>query len=309
VPAEHFPFTDGTPQQRDCELCGLLVPYLANGGILRYDCQRCGCFLSDHGAMVPTQSPVLTAATRQFWDKNRRPLRLTDAKILALQRQVRSSISARVDMCLRYVAHQSKGGPGSSVGIDLELDYPICEAAFADEMDQYLNYLASRDLLLSRRIGNSDSRECSLTIPGWQHLEPSLQKGGIPGRCFVVMSFDDSLNPAYMDGIKPAVEECGYKPVFMKEVSTNKGISDRILAEVRQAEFLVCDFTGHRNGCYFEAGFAHGLGREVIYMCRDTDFGSLHFDIKHLGHIKWSEPADLRGKLRDSIRANIVPRT
>ncbi len=119
------------------------------------------------------------------------------------------------------------------------------------------------------------------------------------------MSFDEDLEDAYYLGIRPALQDCGYVSIFMKEVTTNKGVTDRILAEIRQAQFVIADFTQHRNGCYFEAGFAQALGREVIWCCRDTDFDKLHFDTRHLGHIKWSQPADLKQKLSDAILALI----
>ena len=86
----------------------------------------------------------------------------------------------------------------------------------------------------------------------------------------------------------------------------NKGISDRILAEIRLAEFVVADFTGQRQSVYFEAGFARGLGREVIWCCRKDQVDDLHFDTKHLGHVVWETQEDLRQKLADSIRANII---
>ena len=40
------------------------------------------------------------------------------------------------------------------------------------------------------------------TIEGWQAIEPTLAPGGTPGRCFVAMSFDDSLDLAYSQGIR-----------------------------------------------------------------------------------------------------------
>jgi len=82
----------------------------------------------------------------------------------------------------------------------------------------------------------------------------------------------------------------------------------RLLAEIRRAEFVVADFTGHKKGVYYEAGFARALGREVIMMCRDSDFGGLHFDTSHMNHIKWSETIDLRQRLADRIRATILPK-
>ena len=87
-------------------------------------------------------------------------------------------------------------------------------------------------------------------------------------------------------------------------------ISDRVLAEIQRAEFVIADFTGQRQSVYFEAGFARGLGRQVIWCCRHDDVPNLHFDTKHLGHVVWKDASasDLRVKLEESIRANIITR-
>ena len=122
------------------------------------------------------------------------------------------------------------------------------------------------------------------------------------------MSFDASLDDAYTLGIKPAIEDLTFKCICMKEISTNEGITDRILSEIRLAEFVVADFTGQRGGVYFEAGFARGLGREVIWSCREDERSLVHFDVKHLGLVLWETPTDLRTKLAESIRANIIPK-
>jgi nucleoside 2-deoxyribosyltransferase len=43
------------------------------------------------------------------------------------------------------------------------------------------------------------------------------------------------------------------------------------------------------NGAYWEAGFAEGLGRPVIYTCRKQkwDATKSHFDTSHLNTIVW----------------------
>ena len=83
------------------------------------------------------------------------------------------------------------------------------------------------------------------------------------------------------------------------------GISDEIMAEIRRSRFVVADYTGHRNGVYFEAGFALGLGLTVIPTCRDDEISELHFDIKHLNTLGWKTPAELADGLNRRIRAVI----
>jgi nucleoside 2-deoxyribosyltransferase len=79
-----------------------------------------------------------------------------------------------------------------------------------------------------------------------------------------------------------------------------------IVAEIRKSKFLVADFTGHRGGVYFEAGLMMGLGRPVIFTCRDADLSSAHFDTRQYNHIGWTTPAELREKLKRRIEATIL---
>ncbi|MGD0310591.1 MAG: hypothetical protein ABSC02_15050 [Acidobacteriota bacterium] len=146
---------------------------------------------------------------------------------------------------------------------------------------------------------------CIMKASGWERLQEQAI-GGIPGRCFVAMSFDPSLNDAWERGILPALkEDCGLDPVRIDRVHHNEKICDRLLAEIRLSQFLVADFTLHRAGVYFEAGFALGLGRPVIWMCRGSDLEHAHFDTRQYNHIVWTAPEDLRTKLRDRVIATI----
>ncbi|MDH3514509.1 MAG: nucleoside 2-deoxyribosyltransferase, partial [Gammaproteobacteria bacterium] len=90
----------------------------------------------------------------------------------------------------------------------------------------------------------------------------------------------------------------------------NDDINDRIIAEIRKSRFVVADFTGNRGGVYFEAGFALGLGKPVIWTCKRSFFEEhgVHFDTQARNHILWDEPADLRRALQARIEAT-VPRT
>jgi len=85
----------------------------------------------------------------------------------------------------------------------------------------------------------------------------------------------------------------------------NDNIVDRIIAEIRTCQFMVADFTGQKAGVYFEAGFAKGLGREVIWTCKEDDFKNVHFDIAQFSHIIWKNSAELRSRLAYKIKATI----
>jgi hypothetical protein len=130
------------------------------------------------------------------------------------------------------------------------------------------------------------------------------------GHLFVAMWFDPSMDEAYELGIFPAIEtDCApFKAIRIDRKEHNNQITDEIMAGIRGAEFMVADFTEHRGGVYYEAGFARGLGREVIYCCREDHFKDRHFDTSVINHIVWTDPADLRKKLADRIKATILPK-
>jgi nucleoside 2-deoxyribosyltransferase len=74
-----------------------------------------------------------------------------------------------------------------------------------------------------------------------------------------------------------------------------------MLAEIRLAQFVVADFTFQRGNVYSEAGFAMGLGRPVIWTCREDHFDQTQFDTQQYNHIVWKDAQDLQSKLRDRI--------
>jgi len=146
--------------------------------------------------------------------------------------------------------------------IDCDLDYPVADCRDSSEMNQYLEYLVERKLLKEYVDQDGESfAGYSPTIDGWQAIEPTLIASSEPGRCFVAMDFDPALGDVYQLGIKPAVEACGIKCICLRDPPIRpSGITDRILSEIRLAQFVVADFTNQNHGVYFEAGFAKGLG-------------------------------------------------
>ncbi len=120
------------------------------------------------------------------------------------------------------------------------------------------------------------------------------------------MWFGPSVQLAYEVGITPAIEEAGFRPVRLDRKEYNNDIADEIIAEIRNSEFVVADFTGQRPNVYYEAGFARGLGRRVIWTCHAGQIGDLHFDTSHQNYIAWSTPEELRLRLYNRIRATIL---
>jgi len=245
---------------------------------------------------------ALSAATRQENFFKRRVLKLTLENYLSQAETHRwTPVSRKFQMVLEVGRKQSEHF-GASFKLDHKKDYPLFDAVSTDEAWALISHLAGNGLI-SPEPG-SEQVMYALTGKGWELLEP-FRSGGIPGRCFIAMAFDPDLDDAYFQGIKPAILDCGYQPICLKEIATNDNICDLILSELRKAQFVVADFTKQKGGVYFESGFGKALGKEVFWTCRADDFHNLHFDTNHYGHIKWTDPANLRDQLRNRILAEL----
>lgn len=215
----------------------------------------------------------------------------------------RTPVSVKLRRITEYLAARARF-PGDPVDTD-PATYPLFDAASDEELQFLVKHLVARRLVAQE---DEDRRQLLLSADGWASLEPT-GAGGIPGRCFVAMSFDPGLEEVFSAGIRPAIEvDCGLSAIRVDRVEHNEKICDRIVAEIRRAQFMVADFTLHRAGVYFEAGFAAALGRPVIWTCRKDELAKTHFDTRQYNHIDWETPTELRRRLVDRIRATIVPR-
>ena len=123
------------------------------------------------------------------------------------------------------------------------------------------------------------------------------------------MWFDDSMDDVYAQGIKLAVERCGYSPLRIDRTEHINKIDDEIIRELRRSRFVVADFTsgegGARGSVYYEAGFARGLGIPVISTCRRDKLSDVQFDTRQYAHIIWDSPSELCDALEARIGAVI----
>ena len=63
---------------------------------------------------------------------------------------------------------------------------------------------------------------------------------------------------------------------------------------------MIADLTGAKPNCYYEAGYAHGLQKEVIFTIRRPE--KPHFDLAGRRFIMWETEDDLRVQLLQHVR-------
>lgn len=179
--------------------------------------------------------------------------------------------------------------PHDGALFSLNNDFTVIDCFDKREFEWYIGWLGEEKLAFVTGAG-PDHVNLTLTMKGWELAQPFPRPGGIPGRCFVAMWFSDDTTAAYEFGIAPAVKAAGFEAIRIDRKEHNNEITDEIMAEIRNAQFVVADFTGQRAGVYYEAGFAVGLGRPVIWSCFVDDVDKLHFDTNHKNHVVWKTP-------------------
>lgn len=152
-----------------------------------------------------------------------------------------------------------------------------------------------------------------ITSQGWSYLDSLKSRNSPSKQVFVAMWFSADMDEIYSVAIEKAVEAAGYVPRRIDRKEHNNKIDDEIIAEIRGSRFLIADFTAGmesgthvpRGGVYYEAGFARGLGLEVIHSVRSDQIGSVHFDTRQISHVVWETADDLAEKLYNRIIATI----
>ena len=90
----------------------------------------------------------------------------------------------------------------------------------------------------------------------------------------------------------PAVKKTGYDLAnALRSEPAAGNLHARLEVEIRAARFVVAELSHHNNGAYWEAGFAKGLGKPVIYMYNKTIGKSdrPHFDVGSDYYVAWEQ--------------------
>lgn len=168
---------------------------------------------------------------------------------------------------------------------------------------------------LERPTAVAGAKVVRLTPKGWARVaELTRTRSALENDVFVAMWFGElkkhdkdtadrtvEMRQLYAEAISPAIVKAGYREHRADSGDYNGENMDKVRYDIRRAPFVVADFTNHNRGVYYEAGLAAGHGIEVIHCCPDPEFEEAHFDIRHVNHIVYTSPDDLRKQLKGRI--------
>lgn len=153
-----------------------------------------------------------------------------------------------------------------------------------------------------------------LSFRGWDRFA-ALQQGATSSlTAFMALKFGDPVLDQIVDQyFRPAVAQTGFRLHRLDDEPRAGLIDDRMRVDIRNCRFLIADLSHGNKGAYWEAGYAEGLGKPVIYTCQKSVFenpGHMdrpHFDTNHHLTVVWdaAAPEEAIKSLKATIRATL----
>lgn len=327
-------------QTKLCPVCGGSLIQTSSSDFMIgefFNCPTCGKFAIDDRLLQESTSvsrleEKLKSCIYYYLTEVRKEQRITDKRVIMIRKGNSSSgipndslmltvyseellniypkdFDERISMILVNLTNQSKQ-PGSSLSLESDLPECVKTPAFflssggkGDANIQEIEWWT--DTLLKSRYIVGSYQEFEVTFEGWKKAADYSKKTSNSKTAFVAMHFDSTLQNVRTE-IKKSIEAAGFIPVLIDDKEHNNQIVPEILYEIRKARFLVADFTNQRNGVYYEAGYADGLGLPVIALCEKNDFDkNMHFDLRQKNIILWEKPEEIYEKLVRRIIATL----
>ena len=173
-----------------------------------------------------------------------------------------------------------------------------------------LSELEARNLVEFKGLmGGQSAGMVTLLLDGWDYYDKLSKSSEASNNVFMAMKFGDlELNTFFENSLKPAVLQTGCS-LFKLDDRPEAGLIDiRMRQEIKNSKFIIADLTHHNAGAYWEAGFAEGIGKQVIYTCEKSVFESPetkpHFDVNHHLTIIWDKdnPENAVEEMKAAIR-------
>lgn len=167
--------------------------------------------------------------------------------------------------------------PGGNNGYDAYLSYSNLE----DMLEKF--YISSAPVgnnMRSMLLGKSASFPRSLnSLAGSEVIFGGDDVRSKPNTAFIIMPIDPT-KPELQDVLKTIKNVCknfGIDAIRADEIEHQEQITDVVLQNIRDCEFLIADLSMERPNVYYEIGFAHAIGKRPILIRKKGT--PMHFDL------------------------------
>lgn len=280
-----------------CLLCGKPAESLGRDetDVLTIVCRRCGRFSLSFDMELLSLGDEEKLRLSAFCRRSSRTV-ITSDNVDALLSTVPSYTPLeKLDNLLLVLAERTER-LGQDADFDVSSDYPLLIST-PEEVAFLMNALKVRGFVKAVSMDSGDH----ITMEGWERVREIQKSGRDSKRAFVAMWFDESMNDLYDNAIATAITKARYIPMRIDRQPHVNRIDDEIIGQIKRCRFMVADFTGQRHSVYFEAGMMSGLGRNMIWMCKEDELDKLKFDVRQFSFIAYKDVADADKRLYNKI--------
>jgi hypothetical protein len=256
------------------------------------------------------QIAILSHTIRKMQRQNSVP-GINPDLITAILKKPLPNLTEQVNNLIIWLAETFS--PGEQIFVQPPTHQSIVGAKNPDGFGLILKHLLDYGLLdgnMAEAVGALGRAHITLSFDGWKHYY-QLKRGAVDSRkAFMAMEYGDKELDEIVDKyFKPAVADTGFELYRLNENPQAGLIDDRLRVEIRNSRFLISDLTHENSGAYWEAGYAEGLGKPVIYTCKKEKFekDKPHFDTNHHLTVIWDEKEiqEAVESLKATIRATL----
>lgn len=312
----------GSSLNMNCPVCKKpLTKAPANAGeVVKFDCPYCGKFVFSDSLLSSLDSYLerdqeaqakLSHAIRRAQEGNELP-RFDTITVEEILKHALPRPREQADLLIRWLAANCPA-PGDLVSLDADKHGAIIGIKTPAGFGLVVNHLFEIGLLtghLLKAANMSGGALATLSFSGWDYYEQLRDGRGKYKKAFMAMQFKDSVLDHILETVfKPSVRQAGFTLFKLDDVPRAGLIDDRLRVEIQSSDFVIADLTHANLGAYWEAGYAEGLGKPVIYTCEKKKFeeAKTHFDTNHHLTIVWDEddPKKSGIALKATIRATL----
>ena len=241
----------------------------------KVNCPRCGKFCIPYGAPVEkiTNDNYWLLS---YWIRNNQKKDGFYVVKSDLINNIPEKISApgpreQADNLIRWVGDISKNKPEEKINNRYRYVASIIGTKDKKGVKYILNHLLKEKFITVD--DQVDTFFIRLTFEGWDRYEEIKRTGSLTRKVFMAMQYgDEKLKEFYEQHLKEAVKQTGFDLFILDDVLTAGLIDNQLRVQIKNARFLLADLTHDNHGAYWEAGYAEGLGKPVIYLCEKTKF-------------------------------------
>jgi len=311
------------PIIENCPVCHNQLTHQAEGSDynnnFHFDCAYCGEFEINGRRMVghyhlidsepkPAKDMELCIALRHLYEDSKiiSEIRLYE-DIARIKHSVRipSSPLELIDILLLYL-HMNTKKFDQYVKISPTL-YPLLFVKDQEEFHQITYFARKMKYIIAIPDDEQNIDQLRLDLKGWERISQLVSGNVTTKQVFIAMKFGSPvLDEAYEKGILEALGELGFHPHRVDQEDFLGKVCEKIIADINLSDFIIADFSYHRGNVYFEAGYALGQRKPVIWCCKKGSTRNLQFDTRQYNHIVWENADDLYKKLIYRIQATIL---